>query len=81
MLANDLPAVQPVVSPSNGKVPEGDVLLEVKDLKVYFTMREGVTRAVDGISYTLHRGEKLGIVGESGCGKSVTAQSILRIVP
>ncbi|HEY8743713.1 MAG TPA: ABC transporter ATP-binding protein [Chloroflexota bacterium] len=81
MLANGLPAVQPVVSPSNGKVPEDDVLLEVKDLKVYFTMREGVTRAVDGISYTLHRGETLGIVGESGCGKSVTAQSILRIVP
>jgi peptide/nickel transport system ATP-binding protein len=81
MLANDLPAVQPVAMPTNGKVPEDDVLLEVKDLKVYFTMREGVTRAVDGISYTLHRGETLGIVGESGCGKSVTAQSILRIVP
>jgi oligopeptide/dipeptide ABC transporter ATP-binding protein len=65
----------------NGKTPQDDILLEVKDLKVHFSMREGTTRAVDGVSYTLHRGETLGIVGESGCGKSVTAQSILGIVP
>ena len=81
MLDNGTQEAQPVAIATNGKVPDDDVLLEVKDLQVYFSMREGVTRAVDGISYTLHRGETLGIVGESGCGKSVTAQAILRIVP
>jgi oligopeptide/dipeptide ABC transporter ATP-binding protein len=65
----------------NGTAPDDDVLLEVKDLQVHFALREGTVRAVDGVSYTLRRGETLGIVGESGCGKSVTAQSILRIVP
>src|SRR4030042_3362150 len=58
-----------------------DLLLEVKDLKTYFFLEEGTVRAVDGASFHLMRGETLGIVGESGCGKSVTAQSILRIVP
>ncbi|HQE92175.1 MAG TPA: ABC transporter ATP-binding protein [Anaerolineae bacterium] len=57
------------------------VLLEVKDLHVHFPGVEGVVRAVDGASFTLHRGETLGLVGESGCGKSVMARSILRIVP
>ena len=56
-------------------------LLEVKDLKTYFYTFEGVARAVNGVSYYLDRGEALGIVGESGCGKSVTASSIMRIVP
>jgi oligopeptide/dipeptide ABC transporter ATP-binding protein len=65
----------------NGTAPDDDVLLEVKDLQVHFALREGTVRAVDGVSYTLRRGETLGIVGESGCGKSVTAQSILGIVP
>ncbi len=74
-------AARTTAFPVNGSAKERDVLLEVKDLKVYFDLREGTTRAVDGVSYTLHRGETLGIVGESGCGKSVTAQSILRIVP
>ena len=55
-------------------------ILEVKDLKTYFTQDEGVVRAVDGTSFTLQPGRTLGIVGESGCGKSVTARSILRIV-
>jgi len=57
------------------------VLLEVRDLRVHFPLDEGTVRAVDGLSYTLHRGRTLGVVGESGCGKTVTAQSILRIVP
>jgi oligopeptide/dipeptide ABC transporter ATP-binding protein len=65
----------------NGTAPDDDVLLEVKDRQVHFALREDTVRAVDGVSYTLRRGETLGIVGESGCGKSVTAQSILRIVP
>lgn len=56
-------------------------LLEVKDLKTYFYTEEGITPAVDGLSFTLKDGETLAIVGESGCGKSVTSLSILRIFP
>jgi peptide/nickel transport system ATP-binding protein len=55
-------------------------LLEVKNLKTYFYKDEGVYKAVDGISFDLHRGESLGLVGESGCGKSVTALSIIRLI-
>ncbi len=57
------------------------VLLEVKDLQTYFSTRDGVVKAVDGISYDINEGETVGIVGESGCGKSVSALSILRLVP
>ena len=56
-------------------------LLEVKGLKTHFFMREGVVRAVDGVSFTLEKGKTLGIVGESGCGKSVTALSIMGLIP
>jgi len=56
-------------------------LLEVSDLRVYFHTREGLLKAVDGVSFRIDRGEVLGLVGESGCGKSVTAFSILRLVP
>lgn len=56
-------------------------LLEVKDLKTYFFTRRGVVKAVDGVSFSLHVGETLGLVGESGCGKSITCFSILRLVP
>ena len=55
-------------------------LLSVRDLKTYFFSDEGVVKAVDGASFDVHAGRTLGIVGESGCGKSVTARSILRIV-
>jgi len=55
-------------------------MLSVRDLKTYFRPDEGVVRAVDGASFDLYPGRTLGIVGESGCGKSVTARSILRIV-
>src|ERR671923_2770767 len=55
-------------------------LLSVHDLKTYFFADEGITKAVDGASFDVHAGRTLGIVGESGCGKSVTARSILRIV-
>jgi oligopeptide/dipeptide ABC transporter ATP-binding protein len=55
-------------------------LISVRDLKTYFVSDEGTTRAVDGASFDVHPGRTLGIVGETGCGKSVTARSILRIV-
>ena len=56
-------------------------LLEVKDLKTYFYTEDGVVPAVDGVDFELKPGQTLGIVGESGCGKSVTSLSILRLVP
>jgi oligopeptide/dipeptide ABC transporter ATP-binding protein len=58
-----------------------DALLSVRNLKTYFYTDEGVVKAVDGLSYDLARGETLGIVGESGCGKSVHALSIMRLIP
>src|SRR5213595_47970 len=56
-------------------------LLDIRNLHTYFQTREGLVRAVDGISFYLDRGELLGLVGESGCGKSMTALSIMRLVP
>lgn len=56
-------------------------LLEVRNLKTYFFLDEGTVRAVDGADFEIKHGETLGVVGESGCGKSVTARSIMRIVP
>jgi peptide/nickel transport system ATP-binding protein len=58
-----------------------DALLEIKDLKISFPLDEGDVRAVVGVNLSLRPGEVLGLVGESGCGKTVTAQSILRIIP
>ena len=55
-------------------------LLAVNDLRTYFTTREGTVKAVDGISYDIKEGETVGLVGESGCGKSVSALSVLRLV-
>ena len=55
-------------------------LLEVDDLKTYFYTRDGIVRAVDGVSFTVYPGETLAVVGESGCGKSVTSLSILRLI-
>ena len=61
--------------------PNRTPLLEVRDLKTYFYTAEGVAPAVDGVSFLVERGETLGIVGESGCGKSVTSLSILGLIP
>ena len=59
----------------------GNLLLAIKDLTVEFSTEEGVVRAVDGVSLQVNRRETLGIVGESGCGKSVTALSIMQLIP
>ena len=60
---------------------KNDVILDVKDLHTYFFNRRGVTKAVDGINFTLRQGETLGIIGESGCGKTMTALSLLGLIP
>jgi oligopeptide/dipeptide ABC transporter ATP-binding protein len=57
-----------------------DTVLEIKDLKTYFNLEDGVVKAVDGVSLDLRRNQTLGLVGESGCGKSITATSIMRLV-
>jgi peptide/nickel transport system ATP-binding protein len=72
-----------VVRPSERPAPveaTTDRVLEVEDLKTYFYTRAGLVKAVDGVSFSLRRGETLAIVGESGCGKSVTALSLMRLV-
>ena len=55
-------------------------LLEVRDLRTHFFTRDGVVKAVDGVSFEVDKGKTLGIVGESGCGKSVTALSIMGLI-
>src|SRR5262245_7439425 len=56
-------------------------LLEVENLQTHFRTRDGINRAVDGLSFKVEAGQTLAIVGESGCGKSVTAMSVLRLIP
>ena len=56
-------------------------LLEIEDLQTHFFTSAGTVKAVDGVSYTVDEGETVAVVGESGCGKSVTAMSILRLIP
>jgi len=58
-----------------------EALLDVRGLKTCFFLERGTVKAVDGIDFTIHKGRTLGLVGESGCGKSVTALSIMRLVP
>jgi oligopeptide/dipeptide ABC transporter ATP-binding protein len=69
-------AVEP--SPQS-TVNDTEYLLEVRDLRTYFKVMDGIVKAVDGVSFAIRPGETLGIVGESGCGKSVTALSIMRL--
>ncbi len=66
---------------ANSSPSRGEVLLDVQDLSVEFDTEAGRARAVDGVSFSVRAGQTLGIVGESGCGKSVTALSILRLLP
>ena len=56
-------------------------LLEVRNLKTHFRTDDGLVKAVDGVSFDLFEGETLGLVGESGCGKSVSALSLMRLIP
>jgi oligopeptide transport system ATP-binding protein len=63
------------------KAPSHQPMLEVKDLRVSFDVREGEVQAVRGVDFHVNRGEVLGIVGESGCGKTVTAQTLMRLIP
>jgi peptide/nickel transport system ATP-binding protein/oligopeptide transport system ATP-binding protein len=62
-------------------MPNTSHLLQIQELKTYFHTFEGTAKAVDDVSFSLDKGEVLGIVGESGCGKSVTAQSVMRLIP
>ena len=79
-------AAQPISEPAielDVRVPveEGERLLQVRGLKTYFDTRDGLVKAVDDIDFHVDRGEVLGIVGESGCGKSVTSLSIMSLIP
>jgi ABC-type dipeptide/oligopeptide/nickel transport system ATPase component len=66
---------------ARGAAVENKPLLEVKNLKTWFYTPDGIVKAVNGVSYTLNEGEALGLVGESGCGKSVSAMSLMRLIP
>jgi len=70
-----------VSNASVSSTASADPVLSVRNLRVEFDTRRGRVRAVDGVSFTLNAGETLGLVGESGCGKTVTALSLLRSVP
>jgi oligopeptide/dipeptide ABC transporter ATP-binding protein len=59
---------------------DADTILEIKDLKTYFFLETGTVRAVDGVNFSLSRKTTLGLVGESGCGKSITAMSVMRLI-
>ena len=75
------PSESAVERPASSAAGATDSLLSVRNLQTHFFSREGVVKAVDGVSFDIKPGEILGIAGESGCGKSVTSQSILRILP
>ena len=75
---NDLEQIER--APADPRLTPAKPLLEIDNLQTHFFTAAGVVRAVDGVSYDVRAGEVLGVVGESGCGKSVTALSILRLV-
>jgi oligopeptide/dipeptide ABC transporter ATP-binding protein len=74
------PTVPADVIPAAERPAGRDVLLDVRDLRTHFHVMDGTVKAVDGVSFQIRRGQTLGIVGESGCGKSVTALTIMRLL-
>jgi ABC-type dipeptide/oligopeptide/nickel transport system ATPase component len=81
MTSSKLTSSQTVVeAPRQQQVGEETALLSVRNLKTHFFADEGITRAVDGVSFEMSAGRTLGVVGETGCGKSITARSLLGIV-
>jgi peptide/nickel transport system ATP-binding protein len=70
-----------VATPAKAPAARAEPILDIADLRTWFFTRDGVVRAVDGVSFYVLPGETLAIVGESGCGKSVTALSVLRLIP
>ena len=74
-------AVKPLPPATLPAGAAGEVLLDIKGLKTHFDTRDGVVKAVDEVSFSVRRGEVLGLVGESGCGKSVTSLSIMGLIP
>ncbi|MBK8741335.1 MAG: ABC transporter ATP-binding protein [Betaproteobacteria bacterium] len=81
MAPASVPATGAATGSVTGPASDPDVVLSVRDLSTRFFTRDGIVRAVDGVSFDVRRGETVGIVGESGCGKSVTALSIMRLLP
>ena len=81
MTTTTAPTTAQAQRPPIGAAPSADYLLEVDGLQTFFFTRQGLVKAVDGVSFALRKGETLAIVGESGCGKSITAVSLLRLVP
>jgi peptide/nickel transport system ATP-binding protein len=75
-----IPSTDRQTTMAQHNMAQRDIILNVQDLVVQFALPEGVITAVDGVSFTLQRGQTLGIVGESGCGKSVTARAIMNMI-
>ena len=73
--------VDPAAGAAPAPVGAADVVASVRDLRVHFSSKAGIVHAVDGVNFDIRDGETLGLVGETGCGKSVTARSFLRLVP
>jgi oligopeptide/dipeptide ABC transporter ATP-binding protein len=81
--AGPLPTASPSPAPQAADAaprPDEDCLVSVNDLRTYFDVMDGTVKAVDGVSFDVHKGGSIGIVGESGCGKSVTALTIMRLL-
>ena len=70
-----------MLAADSGNAARDDLLIEVRDLRVEFRLTEGLLRAVDGVSFEVRSHQTLGVMGESGCGKSVTARAIMGILP
>src|SRR5215469_8918187 len=65
---------------ASSRHPIGNVILDVRNLRTYFFTYDGVVKALDGVSFNIRRGETVGLVGETGCGKSVTAFSVTKLI-